>query len=155
MAQGKLKGASNYHDQWNTPFLSWFKVLLTKMMNHKLHGKTSPLFFAPHPSMPHPENLNLNQKFHCIYNPIYFVRSSLAIYSHRPCSSPICKIILLKLLARHVLYKNISWLTALLAHCYQWASPTWYLAHTLYALSTSVMNDWKESWLAEQAQNYL
>lgn len=50
----QLKGAGNYHNQWNTPLLSLFRVLLTKMMSHQLH--------APHPSQPQPETLNLNHK---------------------------------------------------------------------------------------------
>ena len=86
----QLKGAGNYHNQWNTPLLSLLRVLLTKTMSHQLH--------APHPSRPQPETLNLNHKASlCTTCLLYQVQLSYPL--PRAPLFPTCNILLLKLRA--------------------------------------------------------
>lgn len=115
MAQGKLKGRATTIINGTHPFLSLFEVLLTRIMSHQLHGKTSPLFFAPHPSLPHPENLNLNHKVSLYIKVSLYLLYQIQLSYTLPWALlfPICNIILLKLLAMCSTRTQADWLLSL------------------------------------------
>lgn len=62
MAQGKLKGPSNYHNQWNTPLPIFIQSSINQDDESSAPWQSKPTVLCSSPILPHPENLNLNHK---------------------------------------------------------------------------------------------